>query len=85
MLAKYVIFLPTRRACKTVQEAFLRQSEGKPVLLPRLIPFGGIDGEETETSLILAGESLDIPPAISPMRRKLLLMRLIRKIRKWQI
>ena len=79
VLAKYVIFLPTRRACKTVQEAFLRQSEGKPVLLPRLIPFGGIDGEETETSLILAGESLDIPPAISPMRRKLLLMRLIRK------
>lgn len=78
-MAKYAVFLPTRRACKTVQDAFLRQSGGKPVLLPRLIPFGGIDGEETETSLILAGKDADIPPAISPLRRKLLLMRLIRR------
>ena len=57
----------------------MRQSGGKPVLLPRLIPFGGVDGEETETSLILAGKDFDIPPAISPLRRKLMLIRLIRK------
>ncbi|MGN1079607.1 MAG: hypothetical protein ACI4TE_05485, partial [Alphaproteobacteria bacterium] len=32
-LAKTVLFLPTRRACKTVQEAFLRQSGGRPLML----------------------------------------------------
>ncbi|MGN0904617.1 MAG: double-strand break repair protein AddB [Alphaproteobacteria bacterium] len=75
-LANTVVFLPTRRAGKTVREAFLRQSGGKPLLLPRLIPFGGFDGD-TEISLSLTDGGADLPPPMPPLRRKLLLARLI--------
>lgn len=77
-LARTVIFLPTRRACKTVQEAFLRQSDGKPLMLPRLIPFSAIEGEETQGRLCLLNEIPDLPAAISPLRRRLRLAQLIR-------
>ncbi|HKF62081.1 MAG TPA: double-strand break repair protein AddB, partial [Dongiaceae bacterium] len=80
-LAGYRVLLPTRRACRALQEAFLRRSEGRPLLLPRLEPLGDIDADE----LILAGgdeaggEGLDfdLPPAIVPLRRQLLLTRAI--------
>lgn len=78
-LARTVIFLPTRRACKTLHDAFLRQSDGKPLLLPRLIPFGAIDEEETVSALALFDEEDSLPPSISPLRRRLLLMRLIQQ------
>ncbi len=78
-LARTVIFLPTKRACKTVREAFLRQSDGKPLMLPRLIPFSAIEGEETQGRLCLLNEIPDLPAAISPLRRRLLLAQLIRK------
>ena len=79
-LARTVIFLPTRRACKTVHEAFLRQSNGKPLMLPRLIPFTAIEGEETQGQLSLLNDIPDLPPVISPLRRRLLLSRLIQGI-----
>jgi len=81
-LSGYRILLPTRRACRALQEAFLRLSGGKPLLLPRLEPLGDIDDEE----LLLAGggeagttgeSSLDLPPAVAPLRRQLLLSRAI--------
>jgi len=82
-LAGYRILLPTRRACRALQEAFLRRSEGKPLLLPRLQPLGDIDADE----LLLAGgdeaaglseaEDFDLPPAIAPLRRQLLLTQAI--------
>lgn len=79
-LAKTVVFLPTRRACKTLHEAFLRQSGGKPLLLPRLIPFGSIENDEAQPLLSLTDETAaEIPPAISPLRRRLLLMRLVKQ------
>ena len=77
-LAGTVLFLPTRRACKTVQEAFLRQSNGKPLLLPRLIPFSSIEEEETQGRLSLL-HATELPQAIDPLRRKLLLSKLIQK------
>ena len=42
-LAGYRVLLPTRRACRALQEAFLRRSEGRPLLLPRLEPLGDIE------------------------------------------
>jgi ATP-dependent helicase/nuclease subunit B len=82
-LSGYRILLPTRRACRALQEAFLRRSAGQPLLLPRLQPLGDIDADE----LLLAGgeESVglgdagdfDLPPAISPLRRQLLLTQAI--------
>ena len=81
-LARVIVLLPTRRACRALREAFLRQSAGKPLLLPRLSPIGDVDEEEL---VLTAGEYeagtgfAEIPPAISSLRRRLLLAELIRK------
>ncbi len=80
-LSGYRVLLPTRRACRALQEAFLRRSEGRPLLLPRLEPLGDIDADE----LVLAGgdeaaeggPDFDLPPAIAPLRRQVLLARAI--------
>ena len=78
-LARMQILLPTRRGCRSLREAFLRLSEGKPLLLPRMNPIGDVD--EEELSLTLAGieDELDLPPAVTPLRRQFLLMTLIAK------
>jgi len=77
-LADSLVLLPTRRACRQLRAAFLRLIEAKATLLPRMKPIGEIDDEElyfsfNETSL------LDIPFAITPLRRQLLLTQLIKK------
>jgi ATP-dependent helicase/nuclease subunit B len=82
-LARHTLLLPTRRACRALQEAFLRASDGRALLLPRLMPLGDLDAEE----LILAGDEsgagladdLALPPAMPPLRRQILLGRLIQR------
>ena len=80
-LSSYLILLPSRRSCRTVREAFLRLSDGRPMVLPRLQPLGDVDAEEL--AITLSGEddsALDIPPAISPLRRQVVLARTIMKL-----
>ena len=73
-LAEYLILLPTRRACRAVREAFLRQTDGAPILLPRLQAIGDIDAEE----LFISGQSeIDIKPAMSSLNRQILLSKTI--------
>ena len=72
-LVKALILLPNRRSCLTLREAFLDCTEGRPLLLPRIQPIGDIDGED----LLWAGENESLPPAISPLRRRLMLTRLV--------
>lgn len=70
------VLLPTRRACRALREAFLRLRHGQPLLLPKMSPIGDVDEEE----LLLSGaveDGADIPPAIPPLRRQLLLANLI--------
>ena len=67
-----LILLPTRRAARALAEAFLRAADGRPLLLPRITAFGGID----ETPLALAG-ALDLPPAVDPQLRLAVLSRMI--------
>ena len=83
-LSEMLVLLPSRRACRTLREAFLRLSEGKPLLLPRMQPVGDVDADEV--ALLLAAEEdaadvLDIPPAISPLERQLLLAK--RPTKSW--
>ncbi len=79
VLARTTILLPTRRAVRALAEAFLRASDGRALLLPRLMPVGDLDAEE----LSLLGDegqgddALDIPPAIPDLRRRLMLTRLV--------
>ena len=81
-LAGVTVLLPTRRACRSLREAFLRQTGGQPLLLPAMAPLGDLDAEELGLALeelpALAG-TLDLPPAVNELRRRLLLTRIILK------
>jgi ATP-dependent helicase/nuclease subunit B len=73
-LADMLVLLPTRRACRSLREAFVRQADGRALLLPRIQPIGEVEADE----LLLAGAiDLALPPAISALRRQLLLTRLL--------
>ena len=76
-LSRLTILLPTRRACRALQLAFLRAAPGQALLLPRIRPLGDID--EDEPSL---GDEDDetLPDAISPLERRLMLARLIQRL-----
>jgi ATP-dependent helicase/nuclease subunit B len=76
-LSQTLVLLPTRRACRTLREAFLRATGGRAALLPRMQPLGDID----ETELSFAPDALDpdLLPAITPLRRQMLLTQLIVK------
>lgn len=73
-LAEALVLLPNRRACRSLREAFLRQSGGKPLLLPRMRTVDDADLDEMELS---AEDPLDIPPPMDPLARRLLLTRLV--------
>lgn len=64
VLARGLILLPTRRAARSLAEAFLRAGGGRPMLLPRIAALGAPD----EAPLALSG-ALDLPPAVDPQER----------------
>ncbi|MEE9544067.1 MAG: double-strand break repair protein AddB [Rhodospirillales bacterium] len=79
--ATVTVLLPTRRACRALREAFLRLSGGRPLLLPKLTPLGDIDEEELALAswreTAMNGGGIIAPPAVSGLKRLLLLTRLI--------
>ncbi len=76
-LASMQIYLPTRRACRALRQAFLQETEARATLLPRMQPLG--DVEEDVLDFMDAGALDDLPPAIEPLRRQMLLTQLIAK------
>ena len=86
-LAEMTVLLPNRRACRTLQEAFLRQAirpdQGSASLLPRLMPIGDLDSDDLSVlGGALFGAAADIPPAIGELKRRMLLARLIMAARR---
>ncbi|HEY3918670.1 MAG TPA: double-strand break repair protein AddB [Stellaceae bacterium] len=80
-LARMIVLLPTRRAARSLREAFLRAGNGAAMLLPRMLPVGDLDPDELA---LLADESesgdgFEVPPAVPELRRRLLLTQLVRK------
>jgi ATP-dependent helicase/nuclease subunit B len=71
------LFLPTRRACVLAREAFL--DELKPAVLPRIVPLGDIDEDELIFADAANETALDLPPALPPLQRRLLLTQLVMK------
>ncbi len=45
-LAAATIYLPTRRACRLMRDAFLDAPEGDAAILPRIVALGDIDEDE---------------------------------------
>ncbi len=74
-LTEAVVFTPTRRGARALAEAFVGAAGGMPVLLPQILALG--DLEEGEPPFELGDLALDLPPAISPMRRRFELARLV--------
>jgi ATP-dependent helicase/nuclease subunit B len=72
-LAEGLILLPTRRAARALSEAFLRATDGRPLLLPRVAAIGAPD----EAALSLGPAALSLPPAMPETQRLAALSRLI--------
>ena len=71
-VADGLILTPTRRAARSLAEAFLRVSGGRSLLLPRIVALGALD----ESPLALEG-ALDLPPPVEPAHRLSVLAHLI--------
>lgn len=76
-LSQVQILLPNRRSCRTLADAFLTARNGQPCLLPRMSPIGDINEDELALNDILDINNPDIPPAIAPLERQMLLGQLI--------
>ncbi|MFM9847993.1 MAG: double-strand break repair protein AddB [Hyphomicrobiaceae bacterium] len=81
-LPQYTILLPTRRAARALQEAFLKAGGGKAMLLPRITPIA--EGQEDLGLLEGAISPLDLGdaadtllPAVGELERRLVLTRLV--------
>lgn len=80
-LAAATIFVPTRRAALALATVLASRLDAPAVLLPRILPLGGL--EAIETDLLFAEATLDdlfdtaLAPAIAPMPRRMILTRLI--------
>lgn len=76
-LSSMTVYLPTRRACRHLREAFLRVTGARAALLPRMKPLGDVD--EVDLDFADAAALGDLPPAITPLRRQMLLVQLVLK------
>lgn len=79
-LGQGIVLVPHRRAGRVLAEAFLRLGQGRAMLLPEIRAVGDVDEDEPfgDTAFALEAETGDdCPPAISELRRQLLLTRLV--------
>lgn len=74
-LAQAVVLVPTRRGARALAEAFVGAAGGRPVLLPQIRALGDLD--EGEPPFEPGDLALDLPPPVSPTRRRFELARLI--------
>jgi ATP-dependent helicase/nuclease subunit B len=82
-LAAATLYLPTRRACRLMREAFLGARGGDAAILPRIVAIGDIDEDEIAFAEAatgdLAAEALALPEALGGLERRLLLTQLVAK------
>lgn len=79
-LARGMILVPNNRAGQAIREAFVRQAEGG-LLLPRLVAVGDSELDEKAGVALDAIDDAPLPPAIEPLRRQLILARLVQQDR----
>ncbi len=79
-LADVTLYLPTRRAGRMAREVFLDVLQTDAVVLPRILPLGDIDEDELAFAQAAAQDpaaTLDLPPALGGLDRRLVLSQLI--------
>jgi ATP-dependent helicase/nuclease subunit B len=78
-LAQGLILVPNNRAALALQDAFVRRS-AKGLLLPRLVPIGDPDLGENIGAALDFMDGAQIPPAIDPLQRQMILARKLQQI-----
>ena len=81
-LPAMTILLPTRRAARALQEAFLKAGSGRAMLLPAIRPIAEADEDAGLFEAVrLAPEQVtagaELPPAVGKLERQLVLTRLV--------
>ncbi|THD36740.1 MAG: double-strand break repair protein AddB [Sphingomonas sp.] len=80
-LARGMVLLPNNRGRRAVQDAFVRASEGG-LLLPRLVTIGDPSLDEAAAAMLdPADDAAPLPPAVSPLARRMILARLVGEAR----
>jgi ATP-dependent helicase/nuclease subunit B len=83
-LPDITLLLPTRRATRSMQDAFLAAGAGRAMTLPQIRP---ISASEEDATLLaglaspgaLGTDALDLPPAVSEVERRLVLTMLVQR------
>jgi ATP-dependent helicase/nuclease subunit B len=88
-LADITLLLPTRRATRAMQEAFLAAGGGRAMTLPAIRPISagdedlsllaGLASADTLGMGTLGADALDLPPAVSEIERRLVLTMLVQR------
>lgn len=79
-LAQHILFLPTQRACKKLEEELRKASKNNAVLLPRMIPLGQVEEDEITLSGIEESEfGVNLPALVSNEKRQIILTKIISK------
>ncbi len=83
-LPDITLLLPTRRASRVMQEAFLTAAGGRAMTLPQIRPISAGDEDLALLSGLaspgtLGSDALDLPPAVSEIERRLVLTMLVQK------
>ncbi|MEO6382536.1 MAG: double-strand break repair protein AddB [Nitrobacter sp.] len=78
-LAAATLYLPTRRAGRMAREVFLDVLNVDAVILPRIVALGDIDEDELAfaQAAFPSAETLQLPPALDGLARRLALAQLI--------
>ncbi|GJL94832.1 MAG: double-strand break repair protein AddB [Hyphococcus sp.] len=77
-LSDALIYLPTRRAVRALTEAFIKTTpNAQATLLPRIRAIGDMDEDEAVVFSGAPQDEIDLPPAISSVKRRLALARLV--------
>lgn len=80
-LARATLYLPTRRACRLARDVFLDTLDDDAAILPRIVALGDLDEDEIAFAEAATGElaaaALQLPEALPPLERRLLLAELI--------
>lgn len=80
-LAEATLFVPTRRAARALTEALKASAPKRTLLMPRIVPLGGLEDMEEKLLLESGLEALEsasaLPPEIDATRRRLILTRLV--------
>ncbi len=76
-LARLTVLVPTKRGIRSLSEAFLRLTNGRPMILPSMQALGDVDEDEFLFNPAAVAADLTLPPAASPVWRQLTLTTLV--------